>query len=76
MSNSKTVDPHSPMDIDLPLIIMASAHQDNNEIDKLCAPCIESKSTWVVRQKKAMTLITKKLEEMHGDFWGPHNPLS
>lgn len=50
---------------------------DNNEaLDKVCIPCIGSKSTRVVRRNKSMTPTTNKLEEMHADLWGPHDPPS
>lgn len=58
-----------------------SAHQikssiDNNDaLDKLCTPCVGSKSTRVVRRNKSMTPITSKLKEVHADLWGPHDPL-
>lgn len=58
---------------------MNSAHQirnDNNGISKLCAPCVGSKSTRVVKRDKTMTPTTDKLEEVHADLWGPHNPAS
>lgn len=45
-------------------------------IDKLCTPCVGSKSTRVVRQNKSMTATTKKLEEVHANLWGPYDPLS
>lgn len=54
----------------------ASARQANDVLDKLCAPCMGSKSTRTVRQNKSMTPTTSKLEEVHADLWGPHNPPS
>ncbi len=46
------------------------------DIDKLCTPCVGSKSTRVVRRNKSMTATTSKLEEVHVDLWGPHDPPS
>lgn len=37
-------------------------------IDKLCTPCVRSKSTRIVRRNKSMTPTTKKLEEVHADL--------
>lgn len=76
MSESETTDPQSSVDIDPPPIIIASIRQDDNEMNKLCVPCVESKSTQVVRRNKTMTPTTKKLEKVHADLWGPHNPPS
>ena len=45
-------------------------------LDKICAPCVGSKSTRILRQNKSMTATTKKLEEVHADLWGPHDPPS
>ena len=59
-----------------------SAHQikssidDNDALDKLCTPCVGSKSTRVVRRNKSITPITSKLEEVHANLWGPHDPPS
>lgn len=53
------------------------ADTDNiDALDKLCAPCVGSKSTRVVRRNKSMTPTTSKLEEVHADLWGPHDPPS
>lgn len=76
MSKDETTNPQSPIDVDPPPIIVASARQNDNEMDKLYTPYIGSKSTQVVRQNKTMTPITEKLEEMHADLWGPHDPPS
>lgn len=59
----------------------AAAHttrpsDNNNILNKLCTPCVGSKSTRVVRQNKSMTATTSKLEKVHIDFWGPQNPPS
>lgn len=76
MFEDEITDSQSNVDINPPLIIVASAYQDDNEMDKLCAPYIESKSTQVMRQNKTITPTTEKLEKVHTDLWGPHNPLS
>ena len=48
---------------------------DNNDaLDKLYTPFVGSKSTRVVKRNKSMTPITSKLEKVHADLWGPHNP--
>lgn len=58
-----------------------SAHQikssidDNNALDKLCTPCVGSKSTRVVKKNKSMTPTTSKFKEVHANLWGPHDPL-
>lgn len=53
------------------------ADTDNiNALDKLCAPCVGSKLTRVVRRNKSMTPTTSKLEEVHADLWGPHDSPS
>ncbi len=49
---------------------------DLEDLDKLCTSCMRSKSTRVVRQNKSMTAITSKLEEVHADLWGLHDPPS
>lgn len=67
ISEDETTDSQSPVNVDSPSIIVASTCQDNDEMDKLCALCIGSKSTQVVRQNKTMTPITKKLEEVYVD---------
>lgn len=46
-----------------------------DDADKLCDPCVATKFTRVVQQKK-MTPATQKLEEVHVDLWGPHYPPS
>lgn len=76
MSESEITNPQSFVDIDPPPIIIAFIHQDDNEINKLCASCVKSKFTQVVRQNKTMIPTTKKLEKVHANLWGPHNPPS
>lgn len=73
MSEGETTNSQSPVDVDPPPMIVASTRQDNDEIDKLYALCIGSKSIQVMRQNKTMTPTTKKLEKVHADLWGPHN---
>ena len=53
-----------------------AAYQVSDVLDKICAPCVGSKSTRTVRRHKCMTPTTAKLEQVHIDFWGPHNPPS
>ncbi len=50
--------------------------EDLEDLDKLCTPCVRSKSTRVVRRNKSMTATTNKLKEIHADLWGSHDPLS
>lgn len=45
-------------------------------LDKLCASCIGSKSTQIIRYNKNMTVTTNMLKEIHADFRGSHNLLS
>lgn len=44
-----------------------------NIIDKLYIPCIESKSTRVVRQNKSITAITKKFKGVYANIWELHD---
>lgn len=54
-----------------------SCHTDNpDDLDKLCTPCVGSKSTRAIRRNKSMTVTTSKLEKVHADLWGPHDPQS
>lgn len=56
---------------------IASCQENNlDNLDKLCTLYVSSKSTRVVRQNKSITVTTKKLEEVHADLWGPHDPSS
>lgn len=61
LSDNKTANSQSLVDIDPPPMIVSSTHQDGDEIDKLCAPYVGSKSTQIVKQNKTMILTTKKL---------------
>ncbi len=51
-------------------IIQQMRIEDLKDFDKLCTPCVGSKSTQVVRRNKSMTVTTSKLEEIHADLWG------
>ena len=66
---SEEVDPGSAQRI-------KSSIDNNNVLDKLCTPYVGSKSTRVVRRNKSMIPTTSKLEEVHADLWGPHDPSS
>lgn len=48
----------------------------DKDFDSICTPCIASKQTRVVIRDKLMTESSEKLEEVHVDLWGPHNPPS
>lgn len=55
--------------ITLSTAVAASMQADNlNNLNKLCMPCVERKSTGIVRQNKSMTVTTSKLEKMHTNF--------
>lgn len=45
----------------------------NDDIKQLCDPCIENKYTKIVRHKK-ITLTTRRLQKIHADLWGLHDP--
>ena len=47
-----------------------------SDFDEICEPCVGSKQTRVVRRQKPMTPVEEKLEEVHADLWGPHDPPS
>lgn len=47
-----------------------------NDFDSLCPPCIASKQTRVTVRNKAITEVDEKLEKIHVDLWGPHDPVS
>lgn len=54
--------------------ITSTSNIDSNDvIEQLYDSCIESKYTKIVRHKK-ITLTTHRLQEIHADLWGPHNP--
>lgn len=46
------------------------------DLEKLCTTCVASKSTRTVKRHKSMTPASEKLEEVHADLWGPHEPPS
>ena len=50
--------------------------KDSDVLDKLCTPCVGSKSTQVIQRNKSMTPTTDKLEEVYANLWGPHDPPS
>ena len=54
-------------------VSQTKATDDSNILDKLCTPCVGSKSMRVIRRNKSMTATSKKLEEVHADLWGPHD---
>ena len=55
-------------------VVCQTKIEDPDILDKLCTPCVGSKSTRVVRRNKSMTATSNKLEEVHADLWGPHDP--
>lgn len=59
-----------------PLTVFALTTDNTTEsdFDSICNQCISSKQTRVVNRRKPMTKVKEKLEEIHVDLWGPHNP--
>lgn len=57
-------------------VYQTRTNDETNMLDKLCTPCVRSKSTRAIRRDKSMTPTTNKLEEVHADLWGPHDPPS
>lgn len=55
-------------------VVSQAKTEDSDILDKLCTPYIGSKLTRVVRRSKSMTATSNKLEEVHADLWGPHDP--
>ena len=53
--------------------VTSTGTDPDHSIEQLCDPCIESKHKKIVKHKK-MTPTTSKLEEIHADLWGPHDP--
>ena len=47
-----------------------------SDFGEICEPCVESKQTRIVRRQKLMTPSEDKLEEVHLDLLGPHDPSS
>lgn len=54
---------------------MTSTIDHDDSVEQLCNPCIESKHIKIVRHKR-MTPTTRKLQEIHADLWGLHDPPS
>ena len=54
----------------------ANVSETNSDFDHICGQYVGSKSTRVVLRNKNMTLTKKKVEEVHADLWGPHQPAS
>lgn len=75
-SNSKTaeadVKPTLVIEYSTLLIIANHINKIYGNIDKLCDPCVGSKSNWVVRNM-TMTPVLSKFEEVYTDLWGFHN---
>lgn len=63
----------SPVDASLAMHQVKAGADEENILDKLYTPCIASKSTWVVRRDKNMTLTTNKLEKVYIDLWDSYN---
>lgn len=62
------------MNVEL-LVIINSAYQFNNRIDKLYSLYIRSQLILIViRKNKSMMPMMQKLEEVYIDFWSLHNP--
>ncbi len=60
---------------DVPASINKVTEHSFEGIEELCEACIESKHTRIVKSKK-MTPTTRRLQEVHADLWGPHEPAS
>lgn len=62
----------------LTLAHTALAYQTRTKdtLNKLYETCVRSKSTRVIRCNKSITATTDKLEEVHANLLGPHNPPS
>ncbi len=56
--------------------LMKASKITDSEFDEMCEPCVGSKQTRVMRQYKPMTPAEEKLEEVHVNLWGPHDPPS
>lgn len=56
--------------------LMKASKITDFDFDEICEPYVGSKQTRVVRRYKHMTPVEEKLEEVHVDLWGPHNPAS
>lgn len=62
--------------IRLTIIPQQTRVRDMDTSNKLCAPYIGNKLTWIMRYNKGMTAITNKLEELHIDLRGLFDPSS
>lgn len=51
-----------------PIAVIYQTIENADGIDKLCTPCVGSRSTQVMRRNKSITTITNKLEEVHADL--------
>ena len=71
-SNSK---PESDSDVDKPSPINKAMELNIDGVKKLCEACIKSKHTRIVKLKK-ITPTMRRLQEIHADLWGPHEPVS
>lgn len=56
--------------------LMKASKITDSDFDEICEPYVGSKQTRVVHRYKPMTPVEEKLEEVHVDLWGPHNPAS
>ena len=75
-SMTNSTQPHADPSSTIRQMKAGTDKDDGDILDKLCTPCVGSKSTRVVRRDKSMTPTTNKLEEVHADLWGPHDPPS
>ena len=75
-SMTNSTQPHADLSSAIRQVKAGTDKDNGNILDKLCMPCVGSKSTRVVRRDKSMTPTTNKLEEVHADLWGPHDPPS
>lgn len=70
-SSGSESDENIDSDVDKPAPIHEAINV-NSEME-LCDTCVESKNTKIVKSKR-MTPTTRRLQEIHTDLWGPHNP--
>ncbi len=47
---------------------LTKGNDENDVLDKLCIPCVGSKSTRIIRRNKSMTPTTNKPEDVHADL--------
>lgn len=77
MKMSKTTKNYTTVPLDTQL------HAESNPVESsmltttrpICEPCVVSKQTRIVGHKP-MTPTTRRLERVHSDLWGPHDPPS